>query len=186
MFCPHCGQQQVSGVVRFCSRCGFPMDGVIHLLNNRGMLPVYPEAAGSGEMSPRKRGVRQGGVLLLTGVLLVPILGVFSSFSDSTFLQILVSVAAIICFLGGPIRMIFAALFEEGAPPRVPLPLTGYAPPPAIRPAMPAQSAGALPPASAMPATNWRQRPITAELRQPPSVTENTTRLLDKDEPRER
>ena len=28
MFCPQCGQQQVSDVTRYCSRCGFPLDGV--------------------------------------------------------------------------------------------------------------------------------------------------------------
>src|SRR5262245_22824375 len=103
MYCPHCGQQQVSDIVRFCSRCGFPLDGVIHLLHNGGMLPVYaPE--GPSEMSPRRRGVRQGGIMLLSGAVLIPILGVFSSFlHDSMFLQILMGIAAIICFVGGPL-----------------------------------------------------------------------------------
>jgi hypothetical protein len=44
----------------------------------------------------------------------------------------------------------------------------------------------ALPPAAANPATGWRPRPNTAEIYQPPSITENTTRLLDKDEPKNR
>ncbi len=182
MFCPQCGQQQTSDMVRFCSRCGFPLDGVIHLLHNRGLLPVYQTPQAAGEMSPRKKGVRQGGILLLTGLLLVPILGVLNSFSGSMFLDILVSVAAIICFLGGPVRMIFAALFEEGAPSRMPMPLASYAPPPAVRPGISAPGAGALPPASVNAIPSWRSRPTTAELMQPPSVTENTTRLLDKDE----
>lgn len=180
MFCPQCGQQQTSDMVRFCSRCGFPLDGVIHQLHNRGLLPVYQTPQTSGEMSPRRKGVRQGGILLLTGLLLVPILGVLNSFSGSMFLDILVSVAAIICFLGGPVRMIFAALFEEGAPSRVPMPMASYAPPPAVRPGMP----GALPPASVNATPSWRPRPNTAELMQPPSVTENTTRLLEKEEPK--
>lgn len=186
MYCPQCGQQQTSDLIRFCSRCGFPMDGVIHLLHNRGLLPMYPAAQESGEISPRKRGVRQGGILLLTGALLVPILGVLNSFSTGMIMDVLVAVAAIICFLGGPVRMIFAALFEDGAPPRGPLPMTAYAPPPAIRPGMPPPGAGALPPAMGNAVPTWRQRPNTAELMQPPSVTENTTRLLDKDEQRER
>lgn len=187
MYCPQCGQLQASEVVRFCSRCGFPLDGVIHLLHNRGLLPTYPVGEVSTEVSPRKRGVRQGGILLLTGALLVPILGVLNSFSSGPFLDILVAVAAIICFLGGPIRMIYAALFEEGAPPRVPVPLATYAAPPVmpLRSAMPGRAGNALPPASVNPTSGWRARPTTAELAQPPSVTENTTRLLDKDEPRE-
>ncbi len=186
MFCPQCGQQQAADVVRYCSRCGFPLDGVMHLLHNRGLLPVYQTPQVAGEMSPRRRGVRQGGILLLTGALLVPILGVLNSFSSSMFFDVLVSVAAIICFLGGPLRMIFAALFEDGAPPRVPVSLAPYAPPPAVRRGMPAHGAGALPPATANPVPGWRPRPNTAELLQPPSITENTTRLLEKEEPRER
>ena len=45
MFCPQCGQQQVTGVIRFCSRCGFPLDGVIQLLSNGGALPAYRSAS---------------------------------------------------------------------------------------------------------------------------------------------
>ncbi len=181
MFCPQCGQQQTSDMVRFCSRCGFPLDGVIQLLHNRGLLPAYqPQAV--GEMSPKRKGVRQGVVLLLAGLLLVPILGILSSFSGAVFFEILCAVAAIICFLGGPVRMLFAALFEDGAPARMPMPMASYAPPPAVRSGMLAP--GALPPASVNAIPSWRPRPNTAELMQPPSVTENTTRLLEKEEPK--
>jgi len=106
MHCPQCGQQQVSEIVRFCSRCGFPLDGVIHLLANNGLLPVYRTPEGASEISPRKRGVRQGGILMLTGILLVPILGVLSHYADSNFLELLVAIAALLCFVGGPWRMI--------------------------------------------------------------------------------
>ncbi len=122
MFCPQCGQQQVSGVVRFCSRCGFPLDGVIHLLANGGMLPVYRTPEESNQMSPRKRGVRQGGVLLLSGALIVPILGVLDSFArNSAFLDILVAFAAIICFVGGPLRMLYASVSRKTHRNRMPL-----------------------------------------------------------------
>ena len=121
MFCPQCGQQQASGAVRFCSRCGFPLDGVIHLLNNGGMLPVYrgPDDP-PPPISARRRGVKQGGVLLLSGALIVPSLGVLASFSNAAFLEILTAFAAIICFLGGPLRMLYAGVFEEGAPQKPP------------------------------------------------------------------
>jgi hypothetical protein len=180
MHCPQCGQQQAPEVVRFCSRCGFPLDGVIQLLANGGMIPAYvPE--GEEKISPRKRGVKQGGILLLTGILLVPLLGILSSFSDSTFLQLLAAVAALLCFLGGPLRMLYAGIFEEGAPrpvraiaayPPVPMALHGAAP---VR--------NVLPAAPPRPVQNWGPRPRTAELARPPSVTEGTTRLLDKDDP---
>jgi hypothetical protein len=184
MFCPQCGQQQASGVVRFCSRCGFPLDGVIQLLGNGGMLPFYPAPEEPGKMSPRKKGVRQGGMLFLSGAIVVPILGVLSSFApSSTFLEILVALAAIICFVGGLLRMLYAAVFEEGAPHRMIPGVRPYVPA-----AMPAPQFGrpvqhsALPPPSAQTSPPWRSRPITSELATPPSVTEHTTRLLDKEE----
>jgi hypothetical protein len=165
MFCPHCGQQQVSEHLRYCSRCGFPMEGVAQLLGNGGMLPLVP-AGGDKQMSPRKRGVKHGALLLLGGVVAVPALGVLYSFTQGpSILDILVPLAAIICFIGGPMRMLYAALFEEGGTP-------WPKPAPAIMQAQPV-----MPPPSATPPLGWRS---TSELGQPASVTENTTRLLDE------
>ena len=184
MFCPQCGQQQASGAVRFCSRCGFPLDGVIQLLSTGGIVPTYRSPDDPPQISARRKGVKQGGVLLLSGAVIVPILGVLASFSNAMFLEILLAFAAIICFLGGPLRMLYAAVFEEGAPN----PFTAQRPymaaqtrPPQFSPHAP-QSALPSPPAQPV---GWRSRPITAELANPPSVTENTTRLLDKDDRKE-
>jgi hypothetical protein len=181
MFCPQCGQQQVTGVVRFCSRCGFPLDGVIHLLSNGGMLPVFRNPDEPVQISPRRKGVKQGGLLLLSGAVIVPILGVFASYNPaSPFLEILLGLAAIICFVGGPLRMLFAAVFEEAAP----RPLPVYGPPGMQAPPQfaPHVQNPALPPPPARPQPDWRSRPTTAELANRPSVTENTTRLLDKED----
>ena len=182
MFCPQCGQQQVTGHIRFCSRCGFPMDGVIQLLGSGGILRSYHDPEEPAPMSPRRKGVRQGGMLLLSGAVIVPIVGVFASFTNWGFLEILTALAAIICFIGGPLRMLFAALFEEAAP----RPFRPYAPavPPMHTPqqfAPPVQRPALTPPPPARPQGAWR-RPNTAELVNPPSVTENTTRLLDKED----
>ena len=157
------------------------MDGVIHLLANSGMLPVYRSTDEPTQMSPRKRGVRQGMILLLTGALLVPILGVLSSYSNSTFLEVLVALAAIICFVGGPLRILFAAVFEEGAQTKLVRPYVA-APVSAPHFAPQVQRAG-LPPPAAQPPMGWKSRPTTAELAGPTSVTEHTTRLLNKEEP---
>lgn len=184
MYCPQCGQQQAPGTVRFCSRCGFPLEGVLQLLGTGGILPVYREPAIPGEMSPRKKGVRQGGMLLLLGALIVPILGLFASYINSPFPEILAGLAAIICFVGGPLRMLYAGIFEEGA--HRPTMMHGahpYMAPPMGQPQFgsPVHNA-ALPPPTIQSTPSWRQRPNTAELTTPPSVTENTTRLLDKEE----
>jgi hypothetical protein len=185
MHCPQCGQQQVSEITRFCSRCGFPMEGVAHLLASGGMLPSYQVAEGPTDRSPRWKGVRQGMILFLIGVILVPIMGVFSSFTGgmlSDAFQMLAALFALICFVGGPIRMLFAALFEEGAR-RVPYQTSGnYAPPPQLAGQQVAPGRiNVLPPATSNPVGGWR-RPNTAELVSRPSVTENTTRLLDKND----
>ena len=187
MYCPQCGQQQVSDSLRFCSRCGFPLEGVLYLLGSGGALPVQGSIEGRHEMSPRRKGVRQGGMLLLTGVILVPILGVLNSFTHGpSLLDILVPLAAIIFFLGGLMRMLFAAVFEEGAAILRPQFHTPYAPPPVPGQLSGTQHSAVLPPAPVNAAPSWRSRPNTAEIRQPSSVTEHTTRLLDKDEPKNR
>ena len=185
MFCPQCGQQQVTGAIRFCSRCGFPMDAVIQLLASGGIMPAYRTSDEPVPISPRKRGVKQGGLLLLSGAVLVPILAMFASFANgSTFLEILAALAAILCFMGGPLRMLYAAVFEEGAP----RPVRPYGPPMAMH--VPQQfgthQAPALPPPPVRAPGAWRRRPNTAELANPPSVTENTTRLLEKEDRTER
>ncbi|HKG46781.1 MAG TPA: hypothetical protein VKB02_08650 [Pyrinomonadaceae bacterium] len=184
MFCPQCGQQQVTGVIRFCSRCGFPLDGVIHLLGNGGSLPVYRSPDEPVAESPRRKGVKQGGLLLLSGAVIVPIFAIFASYGHSSFLEILAALAAVICFVGGPLRMFFAAVFEEGAPK----PVRMYGPAPMHMPQQFVSHAPgpALPPPPARQQASWRPRPNTAELVNPPSVTENTTRLLEKEDRTER
>jgi len=182
MFCPQCGQQQVTGVTRFCSRCGFPLEGVVQLLSHGGQLPVYRGPDEPVAISPRRKGVKQGGLLLLSGAVIVPVLAMFASFTNAVFIEVLAALAAILCFVGGPLRMLYAAVFEEPAPK----PFIPYGPPPAPMPLHPQQfgppvQRPALTPPPARAQGGWR-RPNTAELANPPSVTENTTRLLDKED----
>jgi hypothetical protein len=155
----------------------------MQLLNNGGLLQLYREPEGPKEMSARKKGVRQGAMLFLLGAILVPILGVFASYSNNRFPEILTALAAIICFLGGPLRMLFAGLFEEGAPRPVLQTARPFVAPPIAAPQFsPHGHNPALPPPSIQSTPGWRSRPNTAELVNPPSVTENTTRLLDKED----
>ena len=82
--------------------------------------------------------------------------------------------------------MLFAAVFEEGAPKPVPIGRPFVAGPMATPQFASHVQPNALPPPSIAALPAWRPRPITAELAGPPSVTENTTRLLDKEERKER
>ena len=181
MYCPRCGQQQATDSMRFCSRCGFPMEGTMHLLANGGLIPQYQHNVEPKGPSPRRRGVKQGALLMLIGAILVPILGVMSGFAPGRLENVFAffcALAAIICFLGGPLRMLFAGIFEEGAPQPQYMTPVSYSPPMVAA----QQARVSLPPAPVNPTPSWRQHPHTAEILQPPSVTDNTTRLLDKKE----
>jgi len=184
MYCPQCGQQQATDSMRFCARCGFPLEGAMVLLAHGGMLPRYEAPGGETKISARRKGVKQGALLFLIGVVLVPLLAIFANYSPQRIgmaFEFFAATAAILTFVGGPLRMLFAALFEEGAPPRQFVMPPPYAPA-AIQPAP--VRVTALPPATAAPTTGWRPRPQTAEIRQPPSVVaDHTTRLLEKSEP---
>ena len=175
--------------MRFCSRCGFPMEGAMQLLAYGGMLPQYQPPPGEGTISPRRRGVKQGVLLMLIGAVLVPLLGVLSSFAPGrigTPFEFFAAASAILCFVGGPLRMLFAAIFEEGAqtrqfvaPHSQPYPHS-YAP--QLTAPQPARVSALPPPPAVNTAASWRQRPQTAEILQPPSVTDHTTKLLHKSE----
>jgi len=156
------------------------MEGTMHVLAHGGMLPQYQSPADEKTVSPKRKGVKQGVLIMLIGVLLVPIFAIMSSFAPGrleNFFLFWCALTAIICFVGGPLRMLFAALFEQGAP-KYQFPMAPTYNVPSVPPA---SRTPALPPPSVNPASQWRQRPQTAEIMQPPSVTDSTTRLLDKE-----
>src|SRR5947208_14148744 len=161
MFCPRCGQQQATDSMRFCSRCGFAMEGVMHLLAHGGILPQYKPQC-EKTMSPRREGVKQGASLMLIGAILVPILGVMSGFAPGRLENVFAffaALSAIICFVGGPLRMLFAAIFEQGTQRQYQFPTqTSFAPP-----ALPQARMSALPPPPVNTTAPWR-RPQTGEI----------------------
>lgn len=183
MYCPQCGQQQVSEVTRFCSRCGFLLDGVTAVLALGGQVPMRYVAPGSRQLSPRSKGIRQGAMLMLSTLLIVPIVSIITVFIIGNP-EILVPITAITLFVGGLLRILYALLMEETVPQVDPTQVPGYSAPPT--PQLENSARVALPPASANAPASWRPRPNTAEIYQPPSITENTTRLLDKNDPKNR
>ena len=76
MFCPRCGQEQISNETRFCSRCGFLMTEVNELIANNGFIPEKYVAINDGKISPKKRGIKQGAMLFLSGILIVPLIAI--------------------------------------------------------------------------------------------------------------
>ena len=151
----------------------------MYLLGNSGRLPHLD--SGEQRVSKKRKGVMQGVIVFLAGILLVPVFGVMAGFSDGRISEVFgffAALTAVICFIGGLLRILFAAIFEEGAKPQPYIAGPSYMQP-AVPPA-PARVA-ALPP----PAVNtqpWRQRPETAEIVPPTSVPDHTTKLLEKSE----
>ncbi|MBV9209296.1 MAG: hypothetical protein JOZ52_01635 [Acidobacteria bacterium] len=177
MFCPQCGQQQTPGEVRFCSRCGFPLDSVSQLVAHGGVLPKS-ESEDLPQVSPRRRGVKHGVTMIMLGIVLTILFGVLNGYLGTP--ELLIALSAVIFFVGGPLRLLYALIFEEGAKKNF-HPAPNYLAPnsPAAFPAPPRQTA--LPPPQQQSIPTFRQPHRTAEINPPPSVTENTTRLLEKE-----
>lgn len=155
----------------------------MELLATGGEIPVRTAETGERKKrSPRYEGIRQGVILFFIGAVAVPLLGILNSYqrNGSAFLDILVAASAVIFFVGGFVRLLYALIFEEGAPTQAQRPMSlPYSQPVAPPPLGVGQRPTALPPAQSIPVSSWRGRPNTAELVPPASVTENTTRLLD-------
>lgn len=184
MYCPQCGQQQVSDVTRFCSRCGFLLEGVSAVLAAGGQVPMRFVQPGNTKLSPRSKGVRQGALMMLSTLLLVPLMAIITVNFDIAP-ELFVPATAILFFVGGLLRILYALMMEDAYPKAEVNQAAGYAPTGLNQLDASARNV-ALPPAPANAAAGWRPRTNTAEIYQPPSITENTTRLLDKDDPNRR
>jgi hypothetical protein len=191
MFCPNCGQRQISNEARFCPACGFPLEVVGELLAGGGRLHWRPPPpAGPQELSPRQKGIRQGAMVMLLTLLVVPLLAIFGVAVLNLPGEI-VALPAVGLPVGGFLRIMYALLFESNAPALPAAPQPSYMPPPTIPNYLgtPPQQSHTLPPrqAASVPVPARPQRYHTGELVEPPraSVTDHTTRLLDKqpDEP---
>jgi hypothetical protein len=171
MYCPQCGQQQIADNTRFCSRCGLPIDELSEWLSSGGAVTLREEAAAASP-SPKRKGIRRGAkVLFFSGVLTPIFLGLSIAVDSPEPLFFPFTV-----FLLGLSLVLYSVFFGEDTPPvrsqsrRPPGQTSGQF------------AASALPPASNLWTTNVEgRRARTAEIVQPPSVTENTTRLLDDD-----
>ena len=166
MYCPRCGQQQISDDRKFCSRCGLPFGGLATWVASGG-----PTEAQFASTSPRRKGVRRGAKLLFLSAVLFPIFLGFSFLIDEP-VPLFVPITV---FLAGISIMLYSRIFEEvRSVPNYPVQQTRLGAP-FVNPALPA--------APGVPTdTIHMHKARTAEIVQPPSVTENTTKLLDKEE----
>lgn len=100
MYCPHCGQQQASDEMRFCSRCGFSLRGVFYARRNE---------------------VIQGLLLMLIGIIFLPFVegvidGVTEYLKESGVnvpRAIFPDVVAFFFFIAGLLRIFYAVSVER-------------------------------------------------------------------------
>jgi len=182
MHCPRCGQQQVSNETKFCNRCGLPLHIVAEVLSNDGTLP---QLAGLTQKKPflnKKNGVIFGVFWFVFFTMFMASVGGILGSDELAGLAAVTGVFGTMLIVIGSLVLLpsskdpkFAAL------PQMPVnnPATLHAPP----------IHGALPPQQSIPvqtyapptAGGWRT-PDTGEFAKPGSVTESTTKLLQKDE----
>jgi len=155
MYCPKCGQQQVSEEMRFCSRCGFQLGAVNALLATGGASTDLTPTKVKGRKLLANRDTRRGAKLMFTSGVLLPVAMFLSFLFDSPgplFLPLIV-------FMAGLAWLLYYRLFGEEPVSQTPQPAQLHTPQPSFLPAS----------------------HDTAEIVPPPSVTEHTTRLLSED-----
>ena len=171
MYCPNCGQQQISEEIRFCSRCGLSLFWLADWLAGGSLPAKRVDESQVSAMSARRKGMRRAAKLMFFSGVLFPVFLLLSFLINE----------------GGPmffpcalffvslVMMLYARLFSDpGAP------MLNRAAQTTVLSATPARTT--LPPASNNPMTGaGRQQVRTNELAQPSSVTEHTTRLLDSE-----
>ena len=155
MYCPNCGQQQVSHEMRYCSRCGMALSGLAEWMAGGNLPAKAAEKVQVSELSPRRKGIRRAAKLMFFSTVLFPVFLVISLAIDEGAPLIF----PLIPFFVSVVWMLYARLFSD-----------------------PTSARASLPPVAAksMPGPG-RQQVRTNELAQPPSVTDHTTRLLDNE-----
>jgi hypothetical protein len=183
MFCPDCGQQQVSEDIRFCSRCGLPLSIVAAVAANGGMLPE------SGSKKPflnRRTGMAIGVVwILFFLVILTPVAKILLKEPEDY-----VVLTMVFGFFIGALMVIGSGLFL----PREPRERRSDFPGDEMRGPRrfgDRHERGSLSPARSVPVeiaqgamtSRWKTNDLlkNAGAGAPPSVTDHTTRLLHKD-----
>jgi hypothetical protein len=184
MHCPRCGQQQVSENIKFCSRCGFPLGLVSEILAQGGFLPQLADLENTGKKwLTRNFGLKISLLwFLLVCFILVPLAAITKAPGS------VVAGLSIIGFCGALLITALSFLFLSNEKKFVP----GHSDFP-NQASTPQHLSGtqhqtALPPPTSQPVSSYAppmagswKAPDTGDL-VPNSVTEGTTKLLQKDE----
>ena len=171
MYCPKCGQQQVSDEMRFCSRCGFQLAVVSALIATGGASPAVVVADSDGDLDLKaKRNKRQGAKLMFVSGVVMPIAMGLSILVDSP-LPLLIPMTI---FLAGLAWMYYFRWFGDDV---------SFVDQRSPQSQLIGAKQSFLPTSQSLVTTfSSNHSHHTAEIIQPPSVTERTTRLLEAEE----
>src|ERR1041384_1907282 len=166
MYCPNCGQQQISSHRKFGSRCGVAMSGLAEWLAGGGLPAPRNVEVQTSDASPRRKGIKRAAKLMFFSGVLFPIFLAISLAVDEGGPMII----PILVFFVSLVMLLYARLFSDKTTPvTAQTTVSGSAP-----------TRSSLPPPTSIP-INSRPQVRTNELAQRPSVTEHTTRLLDNE-----
>lgn len=155
--------------MRFCSRCGFQLGEITALIETGGVpsTPNVVDAKGVSQLASR-RGARQGAKLMLAGVVLIPVAIGVSILLDSPLPLFL---PATVFLLGLAWLLYFRMFGDEVSSSELKTVSMGQL----------GTNEKLLSPArTGFSETVTRPTPRTAEIVQPSSVTEHTTKLLEE------
>ena len=169
MHCPQCGQP-FSSEVRFCKSCGLSLESTIKLFSPGDSSPSQIEKWFERLRRSRgRRGVYRGMILIAVGIGLLAV----TDGRDNIYSLILLG--------AGFLRIFYAMFFQEvvstKAQRRAREDHIGPASPPKLQSA---NRTNALPSSQFVPAPNIGAAADTNEFVAVPSVTENTTSLLNE------
>lgn len=171
MYCPNCGQQQISDEMRFCSRCGLALTGLTDWLAGGSPPAKRADKPQVSEASPRRKNMRRAAKLMFFSGVLFPVFLVISLAVDEGGPM----VVPFLIFFVSLVWMLYARLFSDNT-----VPVMNQAAQTTVLGPIPARSS--LPAATTTNIPNaGRHQVRTNELAQPPSVTEHTTKFFNNE-----
>jgi hypothetical protein len=178
MFCPKCSQQQHSDETRFCSRCGFQLGVVKAILASDEAQGATANAISHvSEYARRKRDKTLGALLMFVAALMVAAAGIDLPPSHSGRIIVLIMAWAALTLLINLVPLL--RYFFGGSASSASIKTSASKFIPDFFKRTPA-SHNALPPTQSVPVTTVGARRLnTAEVIRPPSITEQTTNLLN-------
>lgn len=172
MYCPKCSQQQISEEMRFCSRCGFPLEGVKELVAAGGLIEKQDLQSLVDQNSKLFCNVRKSVAMMIAAIPIFIFVGILAGVVSDGFAALIL--LPVILFLYGFIHLIYITAKERKRRQNEPATKVGQLNTTVLN--------AQLPPSRVVPVDNLTaNRAHTAEMVHPPSVTENTTKLLDEE-----